>query len=329
MNLTKLRLAANSLYELNKFENAYYVYDSVSELILNAFATVQNTILDFSKINLKKHSKDIFTFREQYFDKVLFNYFENNFELNQEQVYNELQLSLFGAIRSVSQSNTLAALITKEMFLSKSLLLENLVIEGPDKFAQIVPKTITLTLENEKYLRIKPNFTVDFILNQILKNSKQIINTDFSAINECILDFLFHKGETNSEFFIKLKVETNYKYNFKQKSHKKSYEKEEYEKYERYERYESYERYERKRTYDDEIDLSKATEYEKAIYFGKLFGLKGRITKSQIRKIYIELINQYHPDKVSHLGPEIKELAERKTKLINLAYDFFKKKYHL
>ncbi len=329
MNLTKLRLAANSLYELNKLENAYYVYDTISESILNVFAIAQNSINDFSRVNLKKHSKELINFKDHYLNKVFFNYCESAFDLNHEQVYNELQLSLFGAIKCVSQSNTLSALINREMFLSKSLLLENLVIDQHQNLTQIIPKTLTLVLENDKSLKIRPNFTVDFISNQILRNSKKIINTDFAEINECILDFLFHTGDTNSELFIKLKTETNYRFNFKQKSNKKSYHKHEYEEYERYEKYESYERYERRRSFDDDIDLTKATEFEKATYFGKLFGLKGRITKSQIRKIYIELINQYHPDKVSHLGEEIKNLAERKTKLINLAYDFFKKKYNL
>jgi DnaJ like chaperone protein len=37
---------------------------------------------------------------------------------------------------------------------------------------------------------------------------------------------------------------------------------------------------------------------------------------------------QYHPDKVGHLGEEFKRVAEEKMKEINMAYDFFKKKYN-
>jgi len=41
----------------------------------------------------------------------------------------------------------------------------------------------------------------------------------------------------------------------------------------------------------------------------------------EIRRAYKSLMSQYHPDKVAALGPELKELCERKTKEINTAYD--------
>jgi DnaJ like chaperone protein len=37
---------------------------------------------------------------------------------------------------------------------------------------------------------------------------------------------------------------------------------------------------------------------------------------------------KYHPDKVSHLGDEFKQVAEEKMKEINSAYDFFKRKFN-
>jgi len=41
------------------------------------------------------------------------------------------------------------------------------------------------------------------------------------------------------------------------------------------------------------------------------------------------MAKKYHPDKVASLGDEFKELAERKFKDINEAYEFFKEKYDL
>ncbi len=41
----------------------------------------------------------------------------------------------------------------------------------------------------------------------------------------------------------------------------------------------------------------------------------------EIRKAYQHRIAEYHPDKVAALGAELRELAERKSKEINLAYD--------
>jgi hypothetical protein len=40
-----------------------------------------------------------------------------------------------------------------------------------------------------------------------------------------------------------------------------------------------------------------------------------------IKSRYRELVKQYHPDKVATLGPELRELAERKTREINRAYE--------
>lgn len=44
-----------------------------------------------------------------------------------------------------------------------------------------------------------------------------------------------------------------------------------------------------------------------------------------IRDAYQRLVAQYHPDKVEELGPELKMLAEEKTKEINAAYEKLKK----
>jgi DnaJ like chaperone protein len=46
-----------------------------------------------------------------------------------------------------------------------------------------------------------------------------------------------------------------------------------------------------------------------------------------IKKAYRQLSMQYHPDKVAHLGAEFKRIAEEKMKEINVAYDYFRKKF--
>ncbi|MFP4520530.1 MAG: TerB family tellurite resistance protein [Fibrobacterota bacterium] len=57
-----------------------------------------------------------------------------------------------------------------------------------------------------------------------------------------------------------------------------------------------------------------------------ILGLKKSASKEEINKAYRELAKKYHPDKVSHLGPEFRELAENKFREINQAYDRLKKK---
>lgn len=48
-------------------------------------------------------------------------------------------------------------------------------------------------------------------------------------------------------------------------------------------------------------------------------------TNDEIKKAYRELAKKYHPDKVSHLGVEIKKAAEIKISALNAAYDAIKK----
>jgi hypothetical protein len=50
------------------------------------------------------------------------------------------------------------------------------------------------------------------------------------------------------------------------------------------------------------------------------------ISKSELKKRYHELLRLNHPDKVAALGNDFKNLAEKKTKEINTAYQELKKK---
>lgn len=43
-------------------------------------------------------------------------------------------------------------------------------------------------------------------------------------------------------------------------------------------------------------------------------------TVEQIQEAYKKQIRQYHPDKVNNLGEELRNLAEEKSKAINVAY---------
>lgn len=47
----------------------------------------------------------------------------------------------------------------------------------------------------------------------------------------------------------------------------------------------------------------------------------------EIKAAYKKKISQYHPDKVAKLGLEFQEIAERKSKEINAAYEFITRRY--
>ncbi|MBA4419015.1 MAG: hypothetical protein C0392_14090 [Syntrophus sp. (in: bacteria)] len=63
--------------------------------------------------------------------------------------------------------------------------------------------------------------------------------------------------------------------------------------------------------------------------YRQILGVTAEDSPATIRKKYKELLAKYHPDKVQHLGIEFQEMAERKTKAIMEAYDFFRKIYNL
>jgi DnaJ like chaperone protein len=48
--------------------------------------------------------------------------------------------------------------------------------------------------------------------------------------------------------------------------------------------------------------------------------LSPNATMDQIRKAYLAAIKQYHPDNFAGFSPEFRQLAEEKSKQINLAY---------
>lgn len=53
----------------------------------------------------------------------------------------------------------------------------------------------------------------------------------------------------------------------------------------------------------------------------EILGVTRNASADEIKHAYRELANKYHPDKVSHLGGEFGEIAHRKFKEIQAAYD--------
>ncbi|MES2528725.1 MAG: J domain-containing protein [Bdellovibrionota bacterium] len=51
-----------------------------------------------------------------------------------------------------------------------------------------------------------------------------------------------------------------------------------------------------------------------------------KLSPSELKSRYHELLKQSHPDRVASMGPDFKKLAEKKTKEINEAYARLKKK---
>jgi len=57
----------------------------------------------------------------------------------------------------------------------------------------------------------------------------------------------------------------------------------------------------------------------------RTLGIPRHADQDEIHAAYRKLANQYHPDKVAHLGREFQELAEKRFKEIQQAYEKIKK----
>ena len=59
----------------------------------------------------------------------------------------------------------------------------------------------------------------------------------------------------------------------------------------------------------------------------KALGLSGKLTMREVQRIYRQRIAEYHPDKVAHLGPKLRAVAETESKRLNIAYQYFQERY--
>ena len=57
----------------------------------------------------------------------------------------------------------------------------------------------------------------------------------------------------------------------------------------------------------------------------RVLGVEPGASQDDIRRAYRRLAAQYHPDKVAHLGADLRQLAEQKFKAIQAAYEMLKR----
>ena len=57
----------------------------------------------------------------------------------------------------------------------------------------------------------------------------------------------------------------------------------------------------------------------------RVLGVEPDASQEDIRRAYRHLAAQYHPDKVAHLGADLRRLAEQKFKAIQAAYEVLKR----
>ena len=339
MNIRKIREIADNLFEQNRYEDAYCLYDEIYSRMWNAIGVVQNGLNDFSCNYLGNSFQSSHKLRSTFSIQIAETIFKKWFDLDVDQTLNELTFTTFGHVQCICYSPFLSKTISADVVYNEFLILQTLVNEADkDDWINHLCKIATPVTENQRLKRIRPNLTDSKLKKMLTENAEKLKITDWKEVNVCILDYLFNMGDNSSDLYTSIqKTVGTY---FRQKTHRKKKTDKKDEKnqqenfrsqsYERYEKYERYERYESRSYFkQDTFDATRATDFEKAKYYGQILGLSGKITKSHIRKKYLELIAQYHPDKVFELGEELKILAEVKTKQLNAAYDYMKMKHSI
>jgi DnaJ like chaperone protein len=76
---------------------------------------------------------------------------------------------------------------------------------------------------------------------------------------------------------------------------------------------------------DNDFDSIQAMFFKDTLSDYKILGLDSSETDNEVKKTYRKMAAKYHPDKVAHLGEDLKNLAEEKFKALNDAYQNIKK----
>jgi len=336
-NIVKIREIGDYFLEKKDYERAFYLYSEVYNQIWTEIAIIQNGINNFSREFLSFTIKASIDFRKNFQLSALNSTFLREFDLDLDQMLNEFVFIIFGRLQSIIYSDEMIHKFTQAMIFHEFLLTYNLLINVIEtNWVAVISKYTSPILEQKRLKTLLPLIKEQEAKKIIIELAPKLKNTEWKILNNLILDYLVLTNQSNSHFFKEMRQNVqNYSFRYK-----KTFYKEEsasgnnftYRKYERHEKYEeanysnynsnSYSKSEQKE--NPEI----MSEEYKSIYYGQILGLKGKLTKDEVRKHYIKMISLYHPDKVSGLGKELIDLAESKTKEINLAYEWLKKRYN-
>ena len=321
--IEKMREVADLLVSQRKFNEAYTIYDELFRQIWGIFGTVQCSFPDYSNSSVGTRFSFDHMIRKQYPEPAVNALFLRMFNINLSLALSEFVRIMYGHLQCISSSSQVRREISPDIVLNEFAVLYTFVLQPVQqrKLAPIFSLSTAIVDRSNRARRITSNYPRSTVEKLLVENAQKCKTNEWKAINHLLFDYLLNTGERKSELFRKLtSIIGPCSYRFQHSPYHSD----------RYKQYERSERYKQQTASSSRTFYSTtATEEEKNVYYGQLIGLKGKVTKEQVRSKYIGLISLYHPDRVQHLGPELKELAEIKSKEINAAYDWFKSKYHI
>lgn len=302
-NISALRRLADSLLAKNSYEDAFLIYDEVYTQIWGSIGSVFQGLTRFSYDFLTYKVKSSIDFKNMFIEPALNSMFKKWFDLDYDETLNEFIFCLDGRLKAMTGSNALLARNDMHTTINDFLALYTLIIHaGSDKWMKAIIRIITPLMEDNRLKKIRPNFHETEIKKQILDASEKIKETDWNNVNYVMLEYLKKTGQEQTDFYKALYRVMHADY---------------------YDRYEQANTHSRSRFFNIET----ATEDEKVIYYAKIIGIEGPVTRIILRKKYLETISKFHPDRFQNYGEETLKMAEKKTKEINLAYEWLTEKF--
>jgi hypothetical protein len=327
--IEKMREVADLLVSQRKYREAYTIYDELYRQIWSIFVQVQ--------INNMKLPRNLFTntitkdlsYRKLYVEAIANLLCLRIYNINLPLFLDEFVRIICGRLNCLCHSLQISKEATIDVVLCEFTVLYTMILQ-PKRQRRITPifEVVTaITDGNNRFRKIRSNYPRWMVERLLVESANKNRVGDWMVINQLLRDYLFSIGEFKSTLYTEI---SNIMGQYSYSSYYKYYNYNWYRNNERNERYNKYQRYEDQKAYTtNQFHQATATDEEKMAYYGRLIGLMGKVTKAQIRSKYINMISLYHPDKVQHLGPELRELAEMKTKEINAAYDWLKSKYNI
>lgn len=338
-DISKLRDAADLLFSMDRYEEAFDIYDEVYSQIWSALASVQTGLSEFSYNYLTHNIRQSIEFKNSFWGPAVNTIFLKWFNLDIDQTLNEFIFSASGRLQCICLSNELMERYASGLVITDYLIVYNLILNAAeDRWITHLFKVVTPVADNNRLRKIRLNMTPVSADKLLVQSAEQVRFTDWNNLNLTMLDYL-DKATGKSELYqsiFSVIGSGQEKWKKHSRSHKKK------EKAERNEKHSEKNSEKHSKTGASEestssnsgsrskpFSFSDASEEEKLRYFGSILGLRGRVTKSEIRKKYLDEMAKYHPDKVASLGDELIELAERKTKEINAAYEWLRIRFKI
>jgi hypothetical protein len=311
-----LRRAADLLLSEGRFDEAFMVYDELYRQMWGLFGTVQASLSNTAGGAFASPPPETGG-RRVYAEPVAGVLCARIYGATLSTVLEEFQQVLFGRLQCICNSRDLCAQSTSDSVLNEFAVFFVLALQ-PARLRKITPvfAFVTAVLDKERRLRrIRSNYLRRDVERYIVESAEKCKNGEWKIINQLLLSYLDFTSQTATDLYKRVLRITGPRWDrSRQRTHTQGQQETP-----------GGARQEQK----THFDAATATEQQKKNYYGKLLGLTGVLTKSEVRSRYISTVALYHPDKVQHLGKELRDLAEEKTKDLNAAYEWLKTKYKI